>query len=212
MYSSPTLYAAKGGGSTIVEALLTLAGQDYEVEYFSWETLPNEELLSINPLGEIPALLLPDGELLTETAAITLWLGDKFPEARLVPAAQDPQRSQFLRRLIWMVAAVYPTFTYGDHPERYVDSEAGAKSLRRATGRRRARLWQQFEAEIDPRADWVCGDRFSALDVFVAVMTHWYPRRDWFARECPKLFAIARRVDRMEPLAQVWRNNELAGA
>jgi GST-like protein len=203
------LYGAKGGGSAIVEALLTLAGQEYRAKYFSWEQLPNAELLAINPLGEIPALQLADGTVLTETAAITLWLGDQFPQAGLVPALGDARRVQFLRQLIWLVAAVYPTFTYGDHPERYIDSEGGAQSLRRATDRRRAQLWQQLEQQLAPNTDWVCGDLFSALDIFIAVMSFWRPRREWFARECPKLFVIARRVDQIEALKPVWRNNGL---
>ncbi|MBB3061516.1 glutathione S-transferase family protein [Microbulbifer rhizosphaerae] len=201
------LYAAKGGGSAIVEALLTLAGQKYQVRYFSWEQLPDKELLAINPLGEIPALRLANGEILTETAAITLWLGDRFPSCGLVPPADDAHRAEFLRRLVWLVAAVYPTFTYGDHPERFVANDEGARQLRESTEQRCQQLWRQLEAELD--GPWVCGNEMTALDIFVAVMSSWRPRREWFARECPKLFAIARRVDQIETLGEILRRNEL---
>lgn len=205
-----TLYAAKGGGSTIVEALFALVELDCEIRYFSWDELPGEELLAVNPLGEIPALQFENGEILTETAAITLWLGDRFPTSGLVPSADDPRRAQFLRRLVWLVAAVYPTFTYGDHPERFVESRDGAAQLREATEQRRQNLWRQLEAELD--GPWTCGAEITALDIFVAVMTCWRPRRQWFAAECPKLFTIAQRVDQLEVLHEVWRRNGLPPA
>ncbi|MFC6633885.1 glutathione S-transferase family protein [Microbulbifer taiwanensis] len=202
-----TLYAARGGGSAIVEALLTLTGQEYRVEYFSWEDLPNEELLAVNPLGEIPALRLDNGDLLTETAAITLWLGDRFPASKLVPPADDPVRVQFLRRLVWLVAAVYPTFTYGDHPERFVPDKTDAVQLRETTDLRRQALWRQLEKETG--GPWICGGRRTALDIFIAVMSCWRPRRQWFAAECPQLFAIAQRVDQLDTLKKVWSRNRL---
>ncbi|MCW8125356.1 glutathione S-transferase family protein [Microbulbifer halophilus] len=207
MAEQPTLYAAKGGGSAIIEALFALAGVDCKVRYFSWEELPDDELLAVNPLGEIPALRLPGGEVLTETAAITLWLGDGFPDSGLVPSAGDPRRNQFLRHLIWLVAAVYPTFTYSDHPERFVADREGAQSLYDSTERRRQQLWRQLEAELE--GPWLCGGAMTALDVFIAVMSSWRPQRDWFARECPTLFTIARQVDRLQPLQPVWRDNGL---
>lgn len=202
-----TLYAAKAGGSTIVEALFALVGLDCEIRYFSWDELPSEELLAVNPLGEIPALRLENGEILTETAAITLWLGDKFPASGLVPPAGDLSRAQFLRRLVWLVAAVYPTFTYADHPDRFIPDKKGAAQLREATERRRQDLWRQLEAELD--GPWTCGAEMTALDIFIAVMTCWRPRRHWFSQECPKLFAIAQRVDQLEALKEVWRRNGL---
>lgn len=202
-----TLYAARGGGSAIVEAMFAVAGLDCEVRYFSWENLPDEELLAVNPLGEIPALRLENGEILTETAAIALWLGDRLPDSGLVPPAGDPSRAQFLRRLVWLVAAVYPTFTYGDHPERFVNHSEGAQQLRDATEQRRRQLWRQLEGELE--GPWVCGGEMTALDIFIAVMSCWRPRRQWFSRECPKLFAIARRVERLESLQKMWRDNDL---
>lgn len=210
MHGKPILYAAKGGGSAIVEALFALAGLDYEVRYSSWESLPDEQLLAVNPQGEIPALCLENGEILTETAAITLWLGDRFPDSGLVPPAGDPRRPLFLRRLVWLVASVYPTFTYADHPERFVKHEAGARQLRESTERRRRQLWQQLEREVT--TPWVCGPEMTAVDIFLAVMSCWRPRRQWFLRNCPKLGAIAQRVDGLEALQGVWRDNGISAA
>jgi GST-like protein len=69
----------------------------------------------------------------------------------------------------------------------------------------RQKLWRQLEdATVGP---WFLGERFSALDLFIAVMTHWGPKRPWFEKETPKLFAIARRADALPELTEVWRRN-----
>ncbi len=61
---------------------------------------------------------------MTETAAIALMILDQRPD--LAPAPGTPQRQQFQRLLVWLVANVYPTFTYADYPERWAPAAAGA--------------------------------------------------------------------------------------
>ncbi len=203
------ILGAKGGGSAIVEALFVLAGLPYDVEYLEWETLtrPGGRLLSVNPLGQIPTVLLGEGGVLTETAAIALWVGDQCPASGLVPEAQSPLRRDFLRWLLWLASAVYPTFNYGDSPERYVPSGVAAKALRAATDRRREALWRQLERVIIPEP-WLLGRQLTALDVYVAVMSEWRPGRAWFTAECRRLAAVARQVRGLEILRPVGRAND----
>jgi GST-like protein len=104
---------------------------------------------------------------------------------------------------VFLVAALYPTFTYGDEPKRW--TETGSDELRRSTDAHRLSLWQQLErAAVGP---WFLGDRFSAIDVYVSVMTRWRPGRAWIQETCPKLFAAAKGVDERPDLAEVWRAN-----
>ncbi|WP_262692040.1 glutathione S-transferase family protein [Kordiimonas aestuarii] len=206
------LYGAKGGGSAIIEAQLDIIGKPYERHYLDWGTLHNPEgiLAQVNPMCEIPTLLLPNGTVMTETAAITLWLGAKYPENSLVPTQQDSQEyGLFLRWLIWLVAGVYPTFTFGDHPGRWLANADSARELRTATDRRRETLWQQLETAITP-APWLLGERMTALDLFLAIMTRWRPRRDWFKENCPKLHSVATRVDGLPSLKDTWERNLLS--
>ncbi len=202
------LYGAKGGGSAIIEAQLDLLGIPYTRHYLAWEELsaPEGALAQVNPMCEIPTLLLPDGSVMTESAAITLWLGAKTPEGGLVPKADAPAYPQFLRWLVWLVASIYPTFTYGDHPERLLAGVDDARVLRTGTDRRREALWQRFEAQIDP-APWLLGKDISALDIYLAIMTRWRPGRDWFRTNCPKLFGVATRLDGHPALKGMWERN-----
>lgn len=74
----------------------------------------------------VPTLVLENGSVMTETAAIALMILDRRPE--LSPPVGHAERQQFQRLLIWLVANVYPTFTYADYPERWVpDSPAQLK-------------------------------------------------------------------------------------
>lgn len=202
------LIASKSCGSMIVEAALALSKLPHEVEMIPYvEPGPQRErLLALNPLGQVPTLLLPDGRVMTESAAIVLHLADEAPGGGLAPAVNDPVRPMFLRWLLFIVAAIYPTFTYGDDPKRWAGDEAAGKHLRQATDEHRKNLWHYVAAQT-PCSPWVLGERFSALDLYVAVMNMWRPGPDWFRQECPALAGIAARVSQMDALRDVWARN-----
>lgn len=189
----------RGCGSTIVEAALTLAGIPYtreEADYANAEGLA--KLLPLNPLAQVPTVVMPDGRVMTESAAIILHIDSLAPEAALV--ARGPE---FLRWLMFLIAAIYPTFTYGDEPKKWTAS--GADELRASTNAHREKLWRYVETVA--KGPWFLGEQRTALDLYVSVMTRWRPRREWFAKECPRLHAIATAVDADSRLAGVWATN-----
>jgi GST-like protein len=201
------LYGAPGWGSVLVEAALARAGAPFsfeDVSGFDGPGAARDRLLQVNPLAQVPTLIRPEGTVMTESAAIILHLAEAFPEAGLAPAHGDPARPAFLRRLVWLVASVYPTFTFGDYPERW--APGAEDELRARVMDHRKALWRQWEAELG-EGPWALGERFSALDIYLSAMTRWRPRRDWFARECPRLAAIARRADAEPDLSPVWIRN-----
>jgi GST-like protein len=199
------LLGCRGCGSFIVEAAFRVAGMAYDYEEIDYEQPGpgRDRLLSLNPLGQVPTLIMPDGSIMTESAAILLLVNDIAPEAGLVPPPGAPERARFLRWLVFFVAAIYPTFTYGDDPNRWLPDPEGAAMLRSATDRHRQKLWRQIEAEIAPDP-WFLGTRFSALDLYVGAMVHWRPRQAWFAEECPKLAAVAAETERLPALAPLF--------
>ena len=105
---------------------------------------------------------------------------------------------------MWLVSALYPTFTYRDYPDRWAPA-AGDELVRRVEDFQRE-LWRQFEARVGPGA-WALGDGPSALDLYVAIMSRWEPRRPWLADHCPKLHAIALRADALPRIAPVIARN-----
>jgi GST-like protein len=103
------------------------------------------------------------------------------------------------------VASLYPTFTYGDDPSRYVSDEAAKKELRASTDAQREGMWRQVEgAAVGP---WFLGERLSAIDLYVWAMVRWRPRREWFTAEAPKLARIAAALDADPRMAGVKARN-----
>jgi GST-like protein len=196
-----------GCGSAVVEAALALSGLPHETEMLDiWQPGPGRErLFRLNPLGQVPVMILPDGSTMTESAAMVLHIIDLAPGAGLAPAPTDADRPAFLRWLIFLVASIYPTFTYGDDPSRYVNEQEARDELRAVTDAECQRAWRQVETGID--GPWVLGGRQSALDLYVWVMVRWRPGRDWFRRYCPTLAQIADRLDADPRLAGVKAAN-----
>lgn len=185
------LFGAKGGGSMIVEAAIVRAQLPVEYVDLQWDDIgwDSRTLATLNPLGQVPTLELPDGTVMTESAAMILHFAERAPAARLVPPTTHPAHVAFLRWLVFLVAAVYPTFTYGDDPKRWLDGdEETAKKLRASTDEHRKKLWRYVEGQIP--GPWFLGDTWSALELYVWQMSLWRPGREWFKTECPKLHAI----------------------
>jgi GST-like protein len=202
------LFARPGWGSVLVETQLAWYGLHCEIEDLDdlfASAAARERLRPVNPLAQVPTLLLPDGQILTESAAITLHLADATRSADLVPGPSEELRPAFLRWLVFLVANVYPTFTYADDPARFVEGEAAQRAFETNVGAYRQRLWRQVEAAA--AGPWFLGPRFSALDIYIAAMTRWQPRRSWFERECPRLYRIALRADAKPRLGEIWRRN-----
>jgi GST-like protein len=198
------IFGNLGWGNTIVECALTLAAIPFEREEVHPRT-PGpalDRLRALNPAAEIPTVVLPDGSVMTESAALILYLSELAPDAGLAPPPGHRDRPQFLRWLTFFVAAIYPCFTYGDVATRYVTD---GDELRRSTDARMQALWRQLEGAA--QAPWFLGARFSALDLYVGVMTRWRPQRAWFAEHCPRLHAIAVAIDRELRLAPVMAAN-----
>src|SRR6185503_17042009 len=141
------LLGCKGCGNAIVEAAFGIAGipVDYEEVDYSDDSPTRPRLLQFNPLGQVPTLVLPDGSVMTESLAMLHYIDDLAPKAGLIPPRGDALRPVFYRWAVFMIAAVYPTFTYGDDPKKWVADETGAKQLRASTDAHRQAMWKQLE-------------------------------------------------------------------
>lgn len=202
------LYARAGWGSAIVEAQLAYYGLPFRLadtgDLFDSEEA-REKLKPLNPLTQVPVLVLPTGQVMTESAAMTLHLADLAGRDDLVPDAIAKERAAFLRWLVFLVANVYPTFTYADDPKRFVKTEGAGDAFRAEVDAYAKRLWGIVEGAC--QAPWFLGERMSALDIYLAVMTHWRPGAKWFAENTPRVWAAAQKAASLERLAGVMGRN-----
>ena len=203
----PLLLGGQGCGNAIVECAFALAGIDidYEEVDYSADSPTRPRLLEVNPLGQVPTLVLPDGTVMTESLAMLHYVNDQAPKAGLIPPPGDPMRPVFYRWVVFLVAAVYPTFTYGDDPKKWVADEKGSKLLRESTDAHRQEMWRQLESVAGE--PWFLGEQRSALDLYVASMTRWRPGRKWFATTTPKIVAIAEKTTALPKVAPVMERN-----
>ncbi len=134
------VYGQKSSGSVPVEAALLLLGEPYEVV----ERIPEDDpaqpgmtaeaMARVNPMRQVPALVLPDDELMTESAAILIHLADSHPASRLSPAVHDPRRPAFLRWMTFVSAEIYGLVWVRDDPGRLAADDAHKAVILEAYG------------------------------------------------------------------------------
>jgi len=199
------VYGAPGFGSVVVEAALTLLGEPYETIDITADN-PDAflaEAAAVNPLRQVPALLLPSGELMTESAAILIWLADLHPEKRMAPAPTDLRRAQFLRWMVFIPASIYSLYWIRDMPSRLAATPEAEKVLLKRTAERIAECWRMMDEQVEP-GRYILGDDLSVLDLYVTMVSRWTPRRRRFYEVAPKMSEVVRRVDADPRLADFW--------
>lgn len=97
----------------------------------------------------MPTPILPDGTVMTESAAMLLHIHDMVPQAGLVPSDVDRWAVLF-NLLMVLVGVVYPTFTFGDEPKQFGLDDAAASILRSESNARRMRIWRHMETLVTP--------------------------------------------------------------
>ena len=203
-----TLYGKKGSGSATTQVALELIGAPYRViETASWE--PNDafsELMKVNPLGQIPTLVLPDGDVLSESAAILIHLGLAHPDSGLLP--RDPSaRAQAVRGMVFIAANCYAAISVIDFPERWcADADNDDIERRGRLGGTRVRLhkhWEMF-ADLFPARPYLSGEALGALDIHAAVVSKWSGTRKHVEEHRPDFHAALTRIEAHPKVAAVF--------
>ncbi|MCK9688146.1 glutathione S-transferase family protein [Scleromatobacter humisilvae] len=203
-----TLFGFKGSGSAAVECALEMTGADYRiVEAASWEH--NDalaELERVNPLKQIPTLLLEDGTVLTESAAILMHLGFAFPQSGLLSETPG-ERDLVLRGLVYIAANCYSCISVIDYPERYTSAtdDAARQAVKAGATDRLHQHWDIF-ADLYPVADerFIAGEQPGALDLLAAVVSKWSGTRKHVKTSRPAFSALLERIESHPAVALVF--------
>ncbi len=206
-----TVYGALGSGSVPVEAALTLLGLPFDVvEGATWTNDPQAlaRVEKVNPLKQVPALVLPpstgrSGEVMTESAAMLIWLADRYGGNVLAPAPDSPLRAAYLRWMVYVPAAIYSMFWVRDDPSRLSPGPEHDDLVKTRTGERILDCWRMMDSQIEPGA-FLIGDRLSVLDLYVAVISRWGLGRRRFREVAPKMAPVMAKVDALPALEAFW--------
>ena len=181
-----TFYTNPQSRGRIVRWILEEVGQPYETEVIAYEQMKSERYLAVNPMGKVPAIRHRD-HVVTEGAAICTYLADVFPEALLGPRADE--KADYYRWLFYAAGPVEQAFTnHAAGWEVPADKERmfGYGNYDRVVG---------VLDELLSRRDYVCGNRFTAADVYVGSQIMFpmqfgmLPERDSFLRYRDRLQA-----------------------
>ncbi|WP_374583392.1 glutathione S-transferase family protein [Pseudoduganella sp.] len=199
------LYGAAASGSVAVEAALTLLDIPFElIEGETWSSeAARARVGTQNAMRQVPTLLLPNGETLTESAAILVHLADAHPAAGLAPRLDDPMRGQFLRWMFFVSSAIYSLHWIKPDVGRIGAPPSARDDVVNAVHERIAFCWQAMDAQIQP-APYLLGGRLGVLDLYVAVVSRFGPWRERFYAEAPNMARAIRLVDDDRRLQELW--------
>jgi glutathione S-transferase len=181
-----TLYGRSGSGSDIIRMLLEEIRAPYEFVAIGRAAEEVEKYRRINPTGKVPALLLPQGSVLFESAAICLHLAGLHPEARLAPVAGTLEHARFLQWMVYLSANLYECALRIYYSDRY--SRAG-KSAAEGINQQASQDFLEILSIIVPSlSPYVLGREISAADYYLYVVGGWYPDgREPLHRKWPAL-------------------------
>ena len=199
---SYTVYNRLGSGGFAVEAALTFADAPHQMEFL--DSKPSTPLpdsyRQINPWGQVPALITPDGTLVTETGAILIWLAGRHRSLGPEPWTDD--HATFVRWIVFMSTALYEGVLRQTYPNRYTAASDGAGDVTAAAAARNHEAFGLLEDHLKGR-EVLVGDGLSAADIYLAMLTVWHRRKT----ELPNCVALARRVAGHPAIAPVWEKN-----
>jgi glutathione S-transferase len=198
------LYNRIGSGGFVVEAALALADVPRELLELSSEPgtpLP-ESFRDINPWGQVPTLVLPDGSIMTETAAILIHLAACNPDKELAPIPGTPSHAAFLRWIIFTNVNIYEAVLRRSYPFRYTTDPHAHDATRDAAIMRMGEALAVLEKEIDTKP-FLLGEAMSLADVYIAMLFIWFRGEI----DAPNLARLTVSVRQHPTVAPIWRRH-----
>lgn len=203
------LYWSPSTGAFAPEALLNEIGVRYERVFV--DTHKNEQsspdFLKLNPRGQVPALELPDGSVMTESAAMMLTLCERHPESELLPPPGQAARVQLYRWLFFAVANIYEAILRRYYSDRFTVDPMGGEAIQRQAEKDLASYWGIVEQEALSEAGSLQGAGFSLLDIYLSMLAAWQPQAKGVLETHPRLARMVSRVSQRPAIAPLWNEH-----
>ena len=188
-------------------------GVPFELKFVDREhgALQSPEYLKLNPNGLIPVLV--DGDLvLYETAAIVLYLIEKYPAAGLAPPVGTPERAIFYKWLMWLACTVQPMVPHYFYSYRMAapGNTAGAAEVKAQAEAKLGIYYDRIDAQLASHGGpWFAGERFSVLDPYTFMLCRWSRGMQRPARTLPHIGPYLSRMLERPAVRKVFEAEEL---
>jgi glutathione S-transferase len=166
------LYGRRGSGSFAVQVALEESGAPYELIWIGQEPQELARLRLLNPAGKVPVLVLPDGSVMIESAAMLIHLALAFPHCGLAPPPGTSRHAAFLQWMVFLSANVYEAVLRMYYAPRFSSrGEADAQPI-----------MQQGSADFVSNLGLICahlgpyvlGGEYSIADVYLYMLGTWW--------------------------------------
>ena len=190
-----TLYWNPGSASMTAHGALEEAGAKYDLKLVDMDNKEHQSAayLKLNPLGKIPVLVIDGKDVLTESAAIALYIADRHPEAKLAPAPGELARGQCYQWLLVIAASLQAAMLRYYYPDRITADATGTTGVADKAMEDIAALWGKIDAHLGANGPYMLGKQFSVVDIFAYVMSTWQ-------QCCPDTYARFPNVKRLADL------------
>jgi glutathione S-transferase len=158
-----TLYYTPGACSISPHIVLRETEQEFtldKVDLRAKKTHDGGDFYAINPSGYVPALRLPNGEILTEGAVMVQYIADQKPESKLAPPLGTMQRYRVMEWMNFIATELHK----GQAP--LLNVLAGDDLKEQLGHKLIKRLHRVHEAMGDDR-EWFFGDPFTIVDAYL---------------------------------------------
>lgn len=198
------LYFSRGACSLAPHIVLIQLGLPFTAEHVSLRTKMTKDGLdyrSVNPKGQLPALELDDGRVLTENAAVLQYLADQAPESGLAPAAGTFARYQLMEWLSYLSTEVHKRFSPMFMPG--------------STEQAREAAWASLAGPLTFLAGKVDGERylmgaqFTVADAYLFAILNWIGFAKFTMNDWPSLHAYHARVAALPAVQEAMRREGL---
>ncbi|WP_142806359.1 glutathione S-transferase family protein [Stenotrophomonas maltophilia] len=200
-----TLYGSTSTAALVVHWLLIELGIEHELVLLDFDAREHKsaEYLALNPAGVVPTLMI-DGLVLTEAAAIALYLADRHPESNLLPALGTPQRADAYRWMFWCASTLQPAYRAWFYPNE-VAGEANVEASREMARQRLEAAWQHVATHLQSHGPYLLGATPRVVDYMLVMLMRWSRNMPRPSDTWPVLKAHATSMKARPAFAEVYR-------
>ncbi|HEY3146188.1 MAG TPA: glutathione S-transferase family protein [Dongiaceae bacterium] len=170
-----TLYWSPGSASMTPHGALEEAGARYELTLVNTDEGAHRDAayLKLNPNGKVPTLVVNGTFVMFESAAMTMLIADRHPQARLAPGPDELARGHFYQWITHLTNSVQPAMLRYYYPDRSTADAGGTDAVTAKATEEIATLWGRIDQHLAANGPYLLGDRFSGADIFAYMLSTW---------------------------------------